>query len=153
MAEQKEQKEQKQEKKLSIEELNKALKGYIAQIEALRAEIAVINETITEYRNIIKTLAALKQLGKGKNIIIPVGSIAAIEAKIEDPEKVIITIGSGISAELKYDEAVAQIATQIAALEALRQTLEEAIAEAYIQIEAILQKTRELGQEEGKQQK
>ncbi len=153
MAEQKEQKEQKQEKKLTIEELNKALKGYIAQIEALRAEIAVINETITEYRNIIKTLAALKQLGKGKNIIIPVGSIASIEAKIEDPEKVIITIGSGISAELKYDEAVAQIATQIAALEALRQTLEEAIAEAYIQIEAILQKTRELGQEEGKQQK
>ncbi len=153
MAENKEQKEQKQERKLTIEELNKALKAYIAQIEALRAEIAVINETITEYRNIIKTLASLKQLGKGKNIIIPVGSIAAIEAKIEDPEKVIITIGSGISAELKYDEAVAQIATQIAALEALRQTLEEAIAEAYLQIEAILQKTRELGQEEGKQEK
>ena len=152
MAENKEQKEQKQERKLTIEELNKALKAYIAQIEALRAEIAVINETITEYRNIIKTLASLKQLGKGKNIIIPVGSIAAIEAKIEDPEKVIITIGSGISAELKHEEAVAQIATQITALEALRQTLEEAIAEAYKQIEDILQKTRELGQEEGKQE-
>ena len=117
--------EKKEKVTKTMEDLNKELKGYIAQIEALRAEIAVINETITEYRNIIKTLNALKNLGKGKNIIIPVGSIASIEAKIEDPEKVIIDIGAGISAELKHEEALTQIATQIAALEALRHSLEE----------------------------
>ena len=137
-------------RKLTIDDLNKELKGYIAQIEAFRAEIAVINQTITEYRNIIKTLATLKELGKGKNIIIPVGSIASIEAKIEDPEKVIISIGSGISAELTHEEALTQIASQIAALETLRQSLEEAIVEAYNKTEKLLQKTRELGQEEGK---
>lgn len=137
-------------KKTTIEELNKELKGYIAQIEAFRAEITVINQTITEYRNIIKTLATLKELGKGKNIIIPVGSIASIEAKIENPEKVIISIGSGISAELSYEEALTQIASQIAALETLRQSLEEAIVEAYNKTEKLLQKTRELGKEEGK---
>ena len=145
--------EKKEKKVTTMEDLNKELKGYIAQIEALRAEIAVINETITEYRNIIKTLATLKNLGKGKNIIIPVGSIASIEAKIEDPEKVIISIGSGISAELKHDEALTQIASQIAALEALRQSLEEAIAEAYKKTEELLQRTKELGQEEGKKSK
>ncbi len=145
--------EKKEKKVTTMEDLNKELKGYIAQIEALRAEITVINETITEYRNIIKTLATLKNLGKGKNIIIPVGSIASIEAKIEDPEKVIISIGSGISAELKHDEALTQIASQIAALEALRQSLEEAIAEAYKKTEELLQRTKELGQEEGKKSK
>ena len=145
--------EKKEKVTKTMEDLNKELKGYIAQIEALRAEIAVINETITEYRNIIKTLNALKNLGKGKNIIIPVGSIASIEAKIEDPEKVIIDIGAGISAELKHEEALTQIANQIAALEALRHSLEEAIVEAYKKTEELLQKTRELGQEEGKSKK
>ena len=145
--------EKKEKVTKTMEDLNKELKGYIAQIEALRAEIAVINETITEYRNIIKTLNALKNLGKGKNIIIPVGSIASIEAKIEDPEKVIIDIGAGISAELKHEEALTQIANQIAALEALRHSLEEAIVEAYKKTEELLQRTRELGQEEGKSKK
>ncbi len=145
--------EKKEKVTKTMEDLNKELKGYIAQIEALRAEIAVINETITEYRNIIKTLNVLKNLGKGKNIIIPVGSIASIEAKIEDPEKVIIDIGAGISAELKHEEALTQIATQIAALEALRHSLEEAIVEAYKKTEELLQRTRELGQEEGKSKK
>ncbi len=139
--------------KTSMEELNRELRGYIAQIEALRAEIAVINETITEYRGIIKTLNTLKELGKGKNILIPVGSIASIEAKIENPDKVVIDVGAGISAELNLEEALGQIATQIASLEALRRTLEQAIVEAYKKTEELLERTKALGQEETKKSK
>ncbi|NPA58342.1 MAG: prefoldin subunit alpha [Aquificae bacterium] len=138
---------------ITMEELNRELRGYIAQIEALRAEIEVIDENIATYRLAIKTINNLRDLGKGKNILIPIGAGAQIEAKIENPDRVVVSIGSGISAELTAEEALTQIAKEIAALQALRRTLEEAIVEAYQKTEELLQKTRELGQEEGKSSK
>ena len=144
---------EKKDKKPTIEELNKELKGYIAQIEALRAEVAVVDENIATYRNVIATLNNLKDLGKGKNILIPIGAGTQIEAKIENPERVVVSVGSGISAELNFDEALKHLSKEIVALQALRRTLEEAIAEAYTKTEELLQKVRELGQEEGKAKK
>jgi len=132
-----------------MEELRRELRGYITQIEALRAEIAVIDENIATYRVVIKTINNLRDLGKGRNILIPIGAGAQIEAKIEDPDSVVVNIGSGISAELKAEEALVQIAKEIASLQALRRTLEQAIAEAYQKTEELLQKTKMLGNEEG----
>ena len=140
-------------KQPTTEELSRELRGYIAQIEALRAEIAVIDENIATYRTAIKTINNLRDLGKGKNILIPIGAGAQIEAKIENPDRVVVSIGSGISAELNAEEALTQIAKEIASLQTLRRTLEEAIAEAYAKTEELLQKTREIGQEEGKSSK
>ncbi|WP_029521589.1 prefoldin subunit alpha [Persephonella sp. IF05-L8] len=140
-------------KQPTTEELSRELRGYIAQIEALRAEIAVIDENIATYRTAIKTINNLRDLGKGKNILIPIGAGAQIEAKIENPDRIVVSIGSGISAELNAEEALTQIAKEIASLQALRRTLEEAIAEAYAKTEELLQKTREIGQEEGKSSK
>ncbi|WP_293446259.1 prefoldin subunit alpha [Persephonella sp.] len=140
-------------KQPTTEELSRELRGYIAQIEALRAEIAVIDENIATYRTAIKTINNLRDLGKGKNILIPIGAGAQIEAKIENPDRIVVSIGSGISAELTTEEALTQIAKEIASLQALRRTLEEAIAEAYTKTEELLQKTREIGQEEGKSSK
>ena len=140
-------------KQPTTEELRKELRGYIAQIEALRAEIAVVDENILAYRTAIKTINNLKDLGKGKNILIPIGADAQIEAKIEDPDRVVVDIGSGISAELNAEEALTQIAKEIASLQALRRTLEQAVVEAYEKTEELLQRTREIGQEEGKPSK
>ena len=140
-------------KQPTTEELSRELRGYIAQIEALRAEIAVIDENIATYRTAIKTINNLRDLGKGKNILIPIGAGAQIEAKIENPDRIVVSIGPGISAELNAEEALTQIAKEIASLQALRRTLEEAIAEAYAKTEELLQKTREIGQEEGKSSK
>jgi prefoldin alpha subunit len=139
-----------EKKQVTMEELNKELRGYIAQIEALRAEIDLIDESIATYRDVIKTIKNLQDLGKGKNILIPIGAGAQIEAKIEDPNKVVVSVGSGISAELSAEEALEQLAKEIANLQILRRTLEEAIVEAYKKTEELLERTRELGKEEGK---
>ncbi len=145
--------EKKAKKQTTMEDLNKELRGYIAQIEALRAEIDVIDESISTYRDVIKTIKNLKDLGKGKNILIPIGAGTQIEAKIENPDKVVVSVGSGISAELTSEEALEQLAKEIANLQVLRRTLEEAIVEAYKKTEELLQRTRELGQREAKEQK
>ncbi len=131
-----------------MEQLNKELRGYMAQIEALRAEIAVINQSISDLRTASATLKNLKELGKGKNILIPIGTTAQIEAKVEDVDKVIMSVGTGISAVLTHEEAIKRIETDISALESLRKTLEEAIVELYNKTEDLLEKVREVGKEE-----
>ncbi|AAC06929.1 prefoldin subunit alpha [Aquifex aeolicus] len=148
MAEEKKEVQKTPEQKM--DELNRQLRGYMANIEALRAEISVINQSITDLRTAEATLRSLKELGKGKEVLIPVGATAQIKAKSEGVDEVIMSIGTGISAVMSYDEAVDRIRKEIAALEALRRALEEAIADLYNKIEELLEEVRKVGQEEAK---
>ncbi len=136
----------KDDKKMA--ELNRELRSYISQIEALRVEIAQIDILISEYRNTITTLKNLKDLGAGKEVLLPVGRIAQVGAKLENVDKVVVDIGSGISVELPFDEAIEQIEKEITSLLALREVLEKAMIGLYGKVEEITQKIREHGQSE-----
>jgi len=134
------------EKKMA--DLLRQLRSLIAQIEALRVEIAQLDILISEYRATITTLRNLKDLGAGKEVLLPVGRIAQVGAKLEDVDKIVITIGSGISVELPFDEAIQQIEKEILAVIALREALERAMVELYAKVEELSQKIREHGQAE-----
>ncbi len=116
------------------------VRALVAQIESVRAEIATLDATVTALRQTIATLRTLKKLGQGKNVLIPVGSIAQVEMKIENMDKVVVAVGQNISAELTYDEAVKYIEDEIERLLALRLVLEQTIAELYTQIETLVSK-------------
>jgi len=131
-----------------MEELNRQLRGYMANIEALRAEISVINQSIADLRTAEATLRSLRDLGKGKEVLIPVGATAQIKAKSEGVDEVIMSIGTGISAVMSYNEAVDRIRKEINALETLRRALEETIADLYNKIEELLEEVRKVGQED-----
>jgi len=134
------------EKKMA--NLTRQLRSIIAQIEALRVEIAQLDVLISEYRATITTLRNLKDLGAGKEVLLPVGRIAQVGAKLEDVDKIVINIGSGISVELPFDEAIQQIEKEIVAVLALREALEKAMVELYARVEELSQKIREHGQAE-----
>jgi len=139
------------EKKMT--ELTRQLRSLIGQIEALRVEIAQLDLLVSEYRQTITTLKNLKDLGAGKEVLLPVGRIAQVGAKLEDVDKVVISIGSGISVELPFDEAVSQIEKEIVAALALREALERAIVELYARVEELSQKIREHGHAEAGEEK
>jgi prefoldin alpha subunit len=128
--------------------LTRQLKSIIAQIEALRVEIAQLDVLISEYRSTITTLKNLKDLGAGKEVLLPVGRIAQVGAKLEEVDKIVINIGSGISVELPFNEAIQQIEKEIVAILALRESLERAMVELYAKVEELSQKIREHGQAE-----
>ena len=136
MAEKKEQ--------IKVEDQVRAL---VAQIESVRAEIATLDSTVTALRQTIATLRTLKKLGQGKNVLIPVGSIAQVEMKIENLDKIVVAVGQNISAELTYDEAVKYIEDEIERLLALRLILEQTIADLYNQIENLVSKREEKKEE------
>ena len=129
-------------------DLTRQLRSIIAQIEALRVEIAQLDILISEYRQTITTLRNLKDLGAGKEVLLPVGRIAQVGAKLEDVDKIVINIGSGISVELPFDEAIQQIEKEIVAALALREALERAMVELYEKVEALSQRIREHGHAE-----
>ena len=136
----------KDEKRMT--DLTRQLRSIIAQIEALRVEIAQLDILISEYRQTITTLRNLKDLGAGKEVLLPVGRIAQVGAKLEAVDKIVINIGSGISVELPFDEAIQQIEKEIVAALALREALERAMVELYEKVEALSQKIREHGHAE-----
>jgi prefoldin alpha subunit len=129
-------------------ELNRELRSYITQIETLRVEIANIDVLVSEYRTTITTLKNLKGLGAGKEILLPVGRIAQVGAKLEDVNKIVINIGSGISVELPFDEAVQQIEKEITVLLVLREALEKAMVKLYAKVEELTERIREHGHSE-----
>ncbi len=130
-------------------ELNRELRSYINQIEALRVEISNIDVLIAEYRTTITTLKNLKDLGAGKEVLLPVGRIAQVAAKLEEVSNVVISIGSGISVELPFDEAVEQIKKEIESLLLVKAALERAMVDLYAKVEELTQRIREHGQAEG----
>jgi prefoldin alpha subunit len=136
----------KDEKRMA--DLTRQLRSIIAQIEALRVEIAQLDLLVSEYMSTITTLKNLKDLGAGKEVLLPVGRIAQVGAKLEEVDKIVISIGSGISVELPFEEAIKQIEKEIVALLALREALERAMVELYAKVEELSQKIREHGQHE-----
>jgi len=114
------------------------VRALIAQIESIRAEIAALDTAIAALRQTVATLRTLKRLGQGKNVLIPVGSIAQVEMKIENLDRVVVSVGQNISAELSYEEAVKYIEDEIERLLALRLVLEQTIADLYSQIEELI---------------
>ncbi|WP_457636581.1 prefoldin subunit alpha [Oceanithermus sp.] len=128
--------------KKTPEEQNQELRSLIAQIEALRAEVALVNQSISALQSTQATLATIKDLGKGKSMLIPVGSIVQVTAKVEDVERVVIDIGGNLSVELPYEEALEYLSKQLTALRDQRRILEEAIATLYVSAEDLLGEVR-----------
>jgi prefoldin alpha subunit len=126
---------EKKEQQIRVEDQVRAL---IAQIESIRAEIAALDAAINALRQTVATLRTLKRLGQGKNVLIPVGSIAQVEMKIENLDRVVVSVGQNISAELSYDEAVKYIEDEIERILALRLVLEQTIADLYTQIDQLI---------------
>ncbi len=121
-------------------DVNELVRAYVSQIEGLRAEIARIDTAISALRQSLATLRSLKELGEGKIVLVPVGSIAQVEMKIEKMDKIVVSVGQNISAELEFDEALKYIEGEINKLLALRLILEQSIAELYSKIEDEIEK-------------
>ena len=129
-------------------DINEAVRAYIAQIEGLRSEIGRLDTTVATLRQSLATLKGLKTLGEGKTVLVPVGSIAQVEMKVEKMDKVVVSVGQNISAELEYEEALKYIEDEIKKLLAFRLVLEQAIAELYAKIEDLIAEAQQTPEEE-----
>jgi prefoldin alpha subunit len=102
------------------EELNKymaLIEQYKEQLNQLEMQFQYIQAAIQDYTKAKMTIGKLSDEKKDSEIIMPIGGSTYINAKAEDPSKVLFDIGSGYVIEKKSDDAIKKIEKRIDNLE------------------------------------
>jgi len=73
--------------------------AFASQLELLNASLSNINNTKTTIEN-------LKNLKENDEILIPIGGLANIKAKIKDPQKILLYISQDVAIEKSIEESL-----------------------------------------------
>lgn len=104
-------------------------------MELLEKQMENIQNAINDYMLAKKTLEEYAKVGD-EEVLIPVGGGILVYGKLSKEKKVIMNMGSGVSFELSWDEAVKKIDERLKELEnAQKSTMEtiEAVRNKYAQ--------------------
>jgi len=118
--------------------LEEELRTLFGQAESIRQQISTLDATILDLAAVLETLEYIKEKGKDKVVLVPVGAGNFIRAKIVDTERVIMGVGGRLSVEATIDEAKAMINDRIRALENLRLDLRRKLEEINARITEII---------------
>lgn len=130
------------EKKAEVKEANhmeEELRTLFGQAESIRRQIATIDDTILDLAAVVETLDYIKEHGKEKVVLVPIGAGNFIRAKIVDTEKVIMGVGGRLSVEADIEEAKKTLNDRIATLETLRLDLRRKLEEINARIRELVQ--------------
>ena len=102
------------------EELNKymmLIEQYKEQLNQLEMQSQYIQAAIQDYIKAKMTIEKLSDEKKDSEIIMPIGGSTYLNAKAEDPSKVLFDIGAGYVIEKKSEDAIKKIDKRIEDLE------------------------------------
>lgn len=97
--------------------------------QAIQSRSNMVNAVISDLAIAEMTLTGLGRNQTGSELLVPVGGSSYIRATLQDPDKVIVGIGAGVSVEKTLDEAKAIIARRLQDLEKTKLSLEQRLAE------------------------
>jgi prefoldin alpha subunit len=114
------------------------LRSLFGQAESLRQQIASIDATILDLATVLETLDYIKEKGRDKVVLVPIGAGNFIRARIVDTEHVIMGVGGRMSVEATMDEARELINERMKALEQLRLDLRRKLEELNARISELI---------------
>jgi len=82
------------------------LRQYQAQAETTSQELAFVRQAIVEHEKAIETIKQLKHMKAGDELIVPIGANSSVYVTLSDTDKIIVSIGGGVSAEKKPDSSM-----------------------------------------------
>ena len=93
--------------------------------QALQSRMNMVNAVIQDltYANI--TLESLEENELGSELLVPIGGNSYIKAKLDDPDKVIVGMGAGISVEKTSQEAKGIVKKRLEGLGKTRVSLQQ----------------------------
>lgn len=89
-----------------LQEMLIRIRQYQVQAEALAQQVAIAQSAISEHDTAISTIKSLKDTEKDSELLVPIGAGSYIHAKFNSVERIIVELGSGVSAERDSDGAV-----------------------------------------------
>jgi len=111
-------------RKLSVE-----LRFLEQTAEAIQSRINMINAVITDLSYANMTLEGLEKEKENSELLVPIGGNSYIKARLENPDKIIVGMGAGVSVEKTLQESKGTIKNRLENLEKTRSSLQQQFAQ------------------------
>ena len=111
-------------RKLSVE-----LRFLEQTAESIQSRINMVNAVITDLTYANMTLEGLEEEKENSELLVPIGGNSYIKAKLENPDKIIVGMGAGVSVEKTLQEAKEIVKKRLENLEKTRMSLQQQFAQ------------------------
>ena len=111
-------------RKLSVE-----LRFLEQTAEAIQSRINMVNAVITDLTYANMAMEGLEKEKKNSELLVPIGGNSYIKAGLENPDKVIVGMGAGVSVEKTLQEAKEIIKKRLENLQKTRVSLQQQLAQ------------------------
>jgi len=120
-----------------------ALELYHSQLESLAEDQKVIQLSLEETIRAKETLRRYKDADEGSEILVPVGGGSFVYAKISSHDRVLLGLGSGVTAEKSIDDAVEIMEERIKELNETAKTVSSRKGQLEVENARLTQKLQE----------
>lgn len=93
--------------------------------ETLQSRLNMINAVTTDLTYASTTLASLEKEKENAELLVPIGGTSYIRARLDNPDKIIVGIGAGVSVEKTREEAKDIIKKRLEDLEKTRMSMQQ----------------------------
>lgn len=97
--------------------------------EAIQSRINMVNAVITDLTYASMALEGLEKEKENSELLVPIGGNSYIRTKLENPDKVIVGMGAGISVEKTLQEAKEILQKRQENMEKTRLSLQQQLAQ------------------------
>jgi len=97
--------------------------------EALQSRANMINAVTTDLSYARMTLEGLEKESEKSELLVPIGGTSYVRARLENPDKVIVGMGAGVSVEKTREEAKEIIKKRLEDLEKTRASIQQQFAQ------------------------
>jgi prefoldin alpha subunit len=113
-------KEEEELRKLSVQ-----LRFLEQTAETLQSRISMLNAAMTDLTYANMTLDGVEKEKKNAEILVPIGGSSYIQVKLANPDKVVVGLGAGVSAEKSLPEAKALLKERLDEVEKSMQAAQQ----------------------------
>ena len=138
-------KEEEELRKLSIE-----MRFFEQTAETLQQRISMMNAAMTDLTYASMTLEGIEKENEDAELLVPIGGSSYVKAKLANPDKVVVGLGSGVSVEKTLQEAKAIVKERLDELQKTMVSAQQQFAQVASRInadrdrlESLLAKVRE----------
>lgn len=120
--------------------------------EAMQSRIEMVNAVMTDLTYANMALEGLEKEKENSELLVPIGGNSFIKARLENPDKLIVGMGAGISVEKTMQEAKEIIKKRLENTEKTRLSLQQQLAQVAEKISEGREKFESLVKEMRKEQ-
>jgi len=97
--------------------------------EAIQSRINMVNAVTTDLAYATLALEGLEKEKEKSELLVPIGGSSYIKARLENPDKIVVGMGAGVSVEKTLQEAKEIIKKRLESLEKTRTSLQQQLAQ------------------------